>query len=469
MTEARTLNLKMKKYQLYISLGLVFLALVAVRMFGLASQPFLFDEMFSLYISKHPEWRALFFDNHPPLYHIFLKYYLQLVGPDEFWSRLPSVVFVSLADIYFFSWVLKRFHASVAVFFAILIVCCPTVWSISQLTRPYGLFYLLSVLQITAFTDSDGRLWKKNFMICSVLMLLTHYLSLVILGFEFIWTFKKRQGWKPLLGLVTLSILLATVGISLKSLQWTKAWYDPTLVQFTFVSFFYQMLFQSWPLLIFWVGLVAVGAKMKFWRSQPQPAMTFLFFGIFSLGAFQILSLIFEANTFVSRFTVFLACPVLLWVAIMVSSVSFAGRYGKYVAIVFSAFYLTQFILWYPHRFQPERVDLRKVVAFIVQEGRGLTLTTRSDGLKVPYFENAHLELEKVPDVYALEEKIYSELSNHETKKVYVLETLPGLLPYWSKMMTSLRLNGFALRLTEFPSERGDHAFLLSIERKENQ
>jgi len=119
----------------FLILGMLILLAFGLRIYGLATQEFWFDEAASAFISSKG-WRDILayvrsapFE-HPPLYYFLLHLWGQVAGWSEFSLRFPSLLLGTLFIplLYrFLSWLLGK---EVAVLAALLAAFSPflTVW-----------------------------------------------------------------------------------------------------------------------------------------------------------------------------------------------------------------------------------------------------------------------------------------------------------------------------------------------------
>lgn len=174
---------------------------VLLQYSGASTLPLDIDEMltwrniilpFSEFLSQLGE------DTQAPLYYLFLKFYsLFLSNFNDFWLRIPSLLFSGLflaSFQYVFS---KRGLASTGVFFIVLIILLDSQFSfLSLYARPYSMTAWLIFMTIVAWQNFEKDKSIKSLgwlLIFSELSLLCHYLTLIPLSFLYLLLFLKKR------------------------------------------------------------------------------------------------------------------------------------------------------------------------------------------------------------------------------------------------------------------------------------
>lgn len=135
----------------YILLGVILLVAAVLRLWKLGQVPFMHDEFSALFRLKFDNFHNLICygvtegDSHPAGVQVFLYYWTQIVGWNEFWVKLPFAL-MGIGSIYLIyligrQWFNSKTGLLAAAFFAVSQL---TVFY-SQLARPYsaGLFFIL--------------------------------------------------------------------------------------------------------------------------------------------------------------------------------------------------------------------------------------------------------------------------------------------------------------------------------------
>lgn len=142
--------------------GLVLAVNLLVKVWGVTDYPLALDEPFSVYhaqFSVRHIWEVLSRGNNPPVYELFLHYWIQGVGTDLFWVRLPSVLFSSLAAGFWCLSIVRFVPVWASLGVAALFTFCSQYIYFSHEARAYPL--LLLVLAVSAFF-LFRMLWQKE-------------------------------------------------------------------------------------------------------------------------------------------------------------------------------------------------------------------------------------------------------------------------------------------------------------------
>lgn len=135
----------------YILLGVILLVAAVLRLWKLGQVPFMHDEFSALFRLKFDTFSDLIRygvtegDSHPAGVQVFLYYWTQLVGWNEFWVKIPFAL-MGIGSI-FLIYVIGRqwFNSKVGLLSAAFFAVSQLTVFYSQLARPYsaGLFFVL--------------------------------------------------------------------------------------------------------------------------------------------------------------------------------------------------------------------------------------------------------------------------------------------------------------------------------------
>ncbi|NIW99658.1 MAG: hypothetical protein GWN13_15685 [Phycisphaerae bacterium] len=178
--------MKDKKNLTWTLIGLFFLALV-LRLTFLGRENLWLDEATTLVIASksvseiyHNRW-----DPHPPLYYLFMHYWLYL-GQRDIIVRLPSVLLGALAVPLLFSLGRLLFTESAAWLAALTLAVSPLPIWYAQETRMYtlvGLCALLSAYFCVLFIRGVGRVNWMGYILVTAIGLYSHYtMGLLVLA-----------------------------------------------------------------------------------------------------------------------------------------------------------------------------------------------------------------------------------------------------------------------------------------------
>lgn len=177
-----------KKYIILIFCT-VFVCNFVIKLLGINTNPIAMDEPFSIYQAQFSVGsiiNTLMAGNNPPLYEIFLHFWIKIVGIEAFWVRLPSVLFSSLAVS---CWVLiiAGFLSLMATFgFSLLLTFSTQFILYAHEARAYALLLLMLALATLFVTRLlQGKKSLGNITLAALfsgLAVYVHYLALVPVG-----------------------------------------------------------------------------------------------------------------------------------------------------------------------------------------------------------------------------------------------------------------------------------------------
>ncbi len=140
------------------------------------------DESFSAYVAQFSVTDIIHFllqGNNPPLYEVFLHFWIKLFGIDQISLRIPSVIFSSLVPVavYFLG---KKINLFIAISAALLTLLSNVNIFFGQEGRVYSFLELLSVLAIYflySFFETKRTKFLYLLTITNIFLLYAHYLS----------------------------------------------------------------------------------------------------------------------------------------------------------------------------------------------------------------------------------------------------------------------------------------------------
>ena len=149
------------------------------------------DEPFSVYYAQMDITdiiRHLKSGNNPPLYEIFLHYWIHWFGIGEVVVRIPSLIFTALTASYIYKLGNEFFSKSVGITSAFIFTLSNYATLFSHEARVYALFGLLTVLSFYYFlrwlnNQSSKRDWVALSLIYALLMY-SHYFGIMVVGLQ---------------------------------------------------------------------------------------------------------------------------------------------------------------------------------------------------------------------------------------------------------------------------------------------
>jgi len=171
-----------------LSLGVVVVGATLLRFWDLGTKSLWYDEAYSLFMARHSlqEMISLLasFDNHPPLYYVFLHGWMRIVGDGDVAARIPSAA-AGVATVVV-TFLLTRELAGVRVAFvaAVLLAAAPFLVLAGQEARMYPFLALFSAGASYALwraLQEPLRRWWLGYVVWMTLALYTHYVAVLVL------------------------------------------------------------------------------------------------------------------------------------------------------------------------------------------------------------------------------------------------------------------------------------------------
>ncbi|MFH1789864.1 MAG: glycosyltransferase family 39 protein [bacterium] len=165
---------------------------------------FWFDEMFSFTYSQKPIIESLKFwswETNPPLHMLILKVWFVFFPANEFFARLPSVLFGVLSIFFIHSLGKAMLKQRTALVAAGLMTFAPLQIFYSATARGYSLLILLAIVSTLLFhkiyiarQNSSTRI-KILFAIINLLLIYTHLTAwtIIIVHLALLWCINKKQ------------------------------------------------------------------------------------------------------------------------------------------------------------------------------------------------------------------------------------------------------------------------------------
>jgi len=145
------------------------------------------DEPFSIFHAQMPLQEIVSIlkqGNNPPLYEIFLHFWIKIFNISAFWVRLPSVIFSSFTAVVIFIVIKKLFQYKEAVTAAFIFTFSTTHFYFAHEARTYPLFVLLSVISLLYFIKFFQEKNLRNLVVLvfvNTLLLYSHYFAFFVI------------------------------------------------------------------------------------------------------------------------------------------------------------------------------------------------------------------------------------------------------------------------------------------------
>ena len=390
----------MKRTQINIAVGgagLVVLSFV-LRLHQLARTSFSIDESSSLFFSTFPEWRALFWDNHPPLYHLILKGWLAIFPLSEMGARSLSVAFsvigvIALVAAGYFSGQIKRGFAAGL----LLAASCLSI-RYAQEARMYAMVEAMAAVQLAAVLYILSR--RKSKAGGAVLIggafvsAATHLLGLISTFVLMPILIQKRTlRQKRLISFVVISFIALSAAFAFfrfdsRYVEWQRLSYalsGQVLINLgDFVLAFGQK--DLWVSLIFFA--LALFSLRHPDALQRKLARTLVFGIAIILFAASVAEWSALRRVLVPRYFIFFN-PYLIWLAVLGAEVVMSKITRAALAKALGFALLVSFCVFVSNAYKYVKPKWREMAAFAQQQSVGLVMSTRPRGFGVPYYSNA--------------------------------------------------------------------------------
>lgn len=198
---------------------------LCVKILGITYNQIALDEPFSIYHAQFSIahiYHTLVAGNNPPLYEMFLHYWIKIFGIDAVSVRLPSVIFSSLASGFWFLTALYGMNFWYALGSAFFFTFSTQYIYFSHEARAYALVLMLLAMS----TYLLARIWngEKSTIITffaaivSALCIYTHYLAIIPVGLLSIYTaIKALKNKKLFIYLLALVVFIAPISLLISS------------------------------------------------------------------------------------------------------------------------------------------------------------------------------------------------------------------------------------------------------------
>lgn len=390
----------MPRSKIFISLSILFLSGL-LRIYSIGTESYWIDEMVSLHFAKHPDWRALFWDNSPFLYHLILKGWVAVFGDLEAVTRLLSTIFsvCATATVMRIGFALGGWPTAMATGFVHALSALSITYG--QETRMYAMFEFFAALNLFAWIETiQGRARNTLFVVSAVLMMLTHYLAAIPLAVEGVvaaWIFRKQMKFSSLViktgvgGFIFVSASCAAL-FSWKHLYWQnlKFQMEPDA---RWPIEFLNFLANKSDVAAIALVIAVTWTLVRLFRSKQEqnlvPLLVIFFAPVLLLTASGF---IFQRATLLPRYLIFLT-PVFAVIVGYVWNENFKTRnvLGTFLFLFFFVGTAVELHSVYDNIKAPWRTAANVISKF----PGSIVLTTRSAAVQTPYFENRNVPLKR--------------------------------------------------------------------------
>jgi len=181
-----------EKKHLLLPFSFVLLNFIVKGIF-LGSNSLAGDEPYSVYyaqLSPSGIIHQLYSGNNPPLYELFLHFWIKICGISEFAVRFPSLVFSSVAVWFIFRIGHRFINYRVAIYASIIYIFSNYHILLAHESRAYALLGMLCAMSMYYYfnhlTNKSRTTWNLVFLILTnVLLIYTHYFGFIVLFLQF--------------------------------------------------------------------------------------------------------------------------------------------------------------------------------------------------------------------------------------------------------------------------------------------
>jgi hypothetical protein len=170
---------------------LFFLFNLILRAFGLEVNSLAGDEPFSVYFAQmdiSDILRHLKPGNNPPLYDLFLHYWIKIFGISEIAVRVPSLIFVSITAAFIYKIGNEFFSRWSGIVAGLLFSFSNYATYFSHEARAYALFGMFTAISFYLFlkwlNDRSTSAQLVLYALVNALLLYTHYFGIMVIGLQ---------------------------------------------------------------------------------------------------------------------------------------------------------------------------------------------------------------------------------------------------------------------------------------------
>lgn len=410
---------------------IVIAASMAVRLLYLVDSSFSLDEMISLRSVQNLSLENLFFDNHPPLYLIFLKISCALFGYNEFSARLPSVLF-SAATTGAIGWMLLRQNISQLWVLAgmLLHAVFPLSIEYAQQARPYAVFEFFCTVQFSFYLQFlKHQASRKALLTASLFAAIASYLAVILFIFE--WAFNLKKS-KSVLVIVGINLLLIILIISSKEfidwryLNWQIIKYNLEDLAFLPVdvvkAYAFNSILSGAAILAIIIGTISAYDAEKSKNILGPMIIAFSFLTVF-IG----FSLVTRRAIFSARYFIFLSPVFFYFLVTVLNKASMASAKTKKIYIGCAIIILLGAGISVKQMLPLKHPDWRGTALSASAYPNSIVVTTSNLALQTPYFDALKIPVIEITNPEQVLQQVVKLLELYE--HVWIVDT------YWNYIM----------------------------------
>jgi hypothetical protein len=176
----------MNRQKEHILLATIMLIAGGVRIFHLGYFSMWFDEAASWHLARLPIAKIVELakiDNTPPLYHILLHYWLKIIPDNDFWIKIPAMLFGLIAVFLTYRLGKELFSPQVGILASLITALSFNQVHYSQENRMYSLQVLLALCSTLCLVQSlrtDKLSYWSGWLIANILLFYNHLFGLFL-------------------------------------------------------------------------------------------------------------------------------------------------------------------------------------------------------------------------------------------------------------------------------------------------
>ncbi len=413
------------------------------------------DELYTVLISSNSSylWKYLVTDNHPPLYALFMSYWLKIFGTSEISARFPSAIAGVLSLLAMYHYSKHFFDKYISTSATILLSLTYTGIYYSQEARSYSFLILLSIVSIFWFMKilSNENPSFKDYTTYSVISILTayiHYFGLLLVIFQLIYLFLIIAFFnkQKLLNIVIIQFLLLIAYIpwinvmidTLKDRGGGNFWIPKPGLDF-FLSYIYTVTYPIRNIFIIFSFLMILPLALDFKKFTTSllahlKAMNLkspIFVLVYLAISTSMTSFIISQHTpiLIPRNLLIISPIIYLIISVWISMCSKLSAYKQNAYIL--TICIVCFALASPYYYSPQKEQWREATDYAVNDSDNQTMFVIQDyagddfGIYNYYFNKSEVPKNSVriigaEDKYNIKQ-IYSQMIALDKNKMIII------------------------------------------------
>lgn len=442
----------------------------ALRLYRVEKRSFSIDESTSLFFATSHEWRALFWDNHPPLYAFILKLWLAIAPLTELGARSLSVLFSLIGVVALFE--AGRWSGSLKRGFAAGFLFSVSTLSIrySQEARMYELLEALTCVQIAILyyhraypKDRRALIALGATVFASALTHVFGLMATMLLFPGWVSELPQRHKHRAFLTMLAAVFAVATLAffiIDVRYFEWQRRGFEFSASGPVKLYQFLNAFGQRDP-----VVMVLMGLTVAFtWIHRDERERRFCRSLLLCLGALVLavfgFEWFFERRALIPRYLIFLN-PLLIWLAVL--GFETIGQFlpSAWLRRTLGAVALLGFAVFTSNAYYLGAQDWRGLAGIAVREKAELVMSTRPLGFGVPYYSSHGIPFERFRADDSLLDTVTRRLKTY--KRIMIVDDNESRLAYHTSLILAMSAAGLAYRTFDFVDSDAGSVFGILI------